>query len=167
MATDMVCVRGRLTDEGVECQALRSTEDELYTLIGDLNGFQNDDQVMVVGTAGASAICMQGTTISIFWIGQSVDDALENSLKQEIKSTWPDQFIEAKRKKRAFSKYTNDADDPKVAVLHPTRRVAGALDIGLDEEIEKALQKKVDLDTTPEDALPLMSEALDWPAEPA
>ena len=167
MATNMVCVRGTLTDEGVECQALRSTDDELYTLTGDLNGFQNGDQVMVCGTAGASAICMQGTTISIFWIGQSVDDALENSLKQEIKSTWSDKFIEAKWKKRAFSKYTNDSDDPKVAVLHPTRRVASALQITLEEEIEQALQDKIDLSSTPEDALPLMSEAVDWPAGPA
>ena len=166
MATGMICVRGTLTDEGIECQALRTTDDGLYTLTGDLNGFQNGDKVIVCGVAGVSAICNQGTTISLFWIGQSVGDALANSLKQQIKTTWPQQFVEVKWQKRAFSKYTNDSDDPKVAVLYPTRRVASALEITLDEEIEKALQNKVDLTTTPEDALPLMSEALDWPAGP-
>jgi hypothetical protein len=109
---------------------------------------------------------MQGTTINLFWIGDVLGETLENSLKQEIKMTWPQQFIASKWKKRPFSKYTNDSDDPKVAVLYPTRRVATAVGIELNQEIEHALQSKVDLTTTPEDALPLMSEALDWPAQP-
>jgi len=155
-----ICVKGALTDEGVECQALTSLQGDLFTLTGDLNGFQTGDNVFVCGPVVEDSICMQGTTIDVIWITDDVDLALENSLKQEIKARFPDQFIEAKRKKRPFSKFTNDSDDPKVIVLTATRRVAGALDITLKPEVEHALQEHVDLTTTPEDALPLMREAL-------
>lgn len=158
--TGTLCVKGTLTDEGVECQALRSIQNDLYTLTGDLNGFQNGDNVFACGTRVQNSICMQGTTIDVIWITDDVDQALENSLKQEIKSRWPAQFIETKWKKRPFSKFTNDSDDPKVVVLTATRRVAGALEIILKPEVEHALQAQVDLATTPEDALPLMREAL-------
>jgi len=159
-AGSALCVRGKLTDEGIECPALRSDSGELFTLVGDLNGFQNGDEVIVCGTIAGVSICMQGTTINMIWIGDEVGDALENSLKQEIKSRWSDKFNESKWKKRPFSKYTNDSDDPKVTVLYATRRIASALGIVLEPEVEQALQAKVDLTTTPEDALPLMSEAL-------
>ncbi len=43
-------VRGTLTNEGVECQALRSTTGELFTLVGNLGGFKPGDRVVVVGT---------------------------------------------------------------------------------------------------------------------
>ena len=165
----LICVLGTLTDEGVECQALRSAiANELFTLIGDLGGFENGSEVIVCGTISAVSICMQGTTINVEGISQANegDNALENSLRLEIKSRWPSQFNASKWKKQAFSKYTIDADDAKVAILYPTRRVAKALGVTLGEQIEKALQAKIDLTTTPEDALPLMSEALDWP-EPA
>jgi hypothetical protein len=151
-ASNLFCVMGSLTDEGVECQAFRSTSNELFTLVGDLNGFENGDKVIVCGTIATVSICMQGTTINVSGICQAneVDNALESSLALEIKSRWSDQF--------------NDDDDVKVSVLYATRRVATALSTKLPKEIEKALQAKVDLSTTPEDALPLMSEALDWPA---
>jgi hypothetical protein len=71
-----ICVRGRLTDEGVECQALRSTTGELYTLVGDLNGFKNGDEVVVSGTIAGISFCMQGTTINVSWIGAEVPRAL-------------------------------------------------------------------------------------------
>jgi|GEM_PF-6753045 len=60
-----VRVRGRLTDEGVECQALRGDDGKLYTLGGDLKGFKTGDRVVVEGTVAEMSICMQGTTIGV------------------------------------------------------------------------------------------------------
>ena len=73
-----ICVKGKLTDEGVECQTLRSTEGELYTLVGDLNGFQNGDEVVVCGTIAGISFCMQGTTINVSWIGKEAPKAKMN-----------------------------------------------------------------------------------------
>lgn len=160
MPSNTVCMKGKLTDEGVECQAFRSDAGDLYTLTGDLSGYQNGDVVIVCGLPVENSTCMQGTTIDLLWITDDVDEALEESLKQEIKSRWADKFIEAKWKKTPFSKYTSDGDDPKVVVLHATRRVAAALGNILTPAVEQALQAHVDLSTTPEDALPLMKEAL-------
>jgi hypothetical protein len=60
-----IYVKGILTDEGVECQALRSDDNQLYTLVGDLNGFTVGDTVYVLGTTVDISICMQGVTIKI------------------------------------------------------------------------------------------------------
>ena len=68
-SSSTICLKGNLTDEGVECQAFRSTDGELYTLVGDLNGFQNGDEVVVCGTIAGISFCMQGTTINVSWIG--------------------------------------------------------------------------------------------------
>lgn len=65
-----VCLKGELTSEGVECQAFRSLDGELYTLMGNLNGFQTGDQVVVCGTIAGVSFCMQGTTINVSWIGK-------------------------------------------------------------------------------------------------
>jgi hypothetical protein len=69
-AGQMINVRGTLTDEGVECQALRGDDGELYTLTGDLSGFENGDRVKVRGTVAEVSICQQGTTIEV----QSIKD---------------------------------------------------------------------------------------------
>lgn len=61
----MINVRGTLTDEGVECQALRGDDGELYTLTGDLSGFEEGDRVRVRGTIAEVSICQQGTTLQI------------------------------------------------------------------------------------------------------
>jgi hypothetical protein len=74
-----LCVKGKLTDEGVECQAFRSTADELFTLVGDLNGFQNGDEVVVCGTIAEISFCMQGTTINVTWIGKEAPRAVKGS----------------------------------------------------------------------------------------
>src|SRR5688572_21163762 len=66
----MINVRGTLTDEGVECQALRGDDGELYTLTGDLSGFEEGDSVKVRGTVAEVSICQQGTTIEV----QSIKD---------------------------------------------------------------------------------------------
>lgn len=62
---DLVTVRGTLTGEGVECQALRTAEGELYTLTGDLGGFGVGDEVEVAGRVARFSICMQGTTLTV------------------------------------------------------------------------------------------------------
>jgi len=71
-----VCVKGKLTDEGVECQAFRSTDGELYTLAGDLNGHQSGDEVVVCGTIAEVSFCQQGTTINVSRIGKEAPKAL-------------------------------------------------------------------------------------------
>ena len=68
--TGVVCVKGILTDEGVECQAFRGQDGELYTLVGDLHGYQNGDEVVVCGIIAGISFCMQGTTINVTWIGK-------------------------------------------------------------------------------------------------
>lgn len=66
-----ICVKGKLTDEGVECQALRSKGDnKLYTLVGDLGGFSVHDEVVVCGYVAEISFCQQGTTINVYWIGR-------------------------------------------------------------------------------------------------
>jgi ribosomal protein L19 len=60
-----ITVEGVLTDEGVECQALRGDDGELYTLTGDLGDFQVGDRVRVKGTVAEASICQQGTTIAV------------------------------------------------------------------------------------------------------
>jgi hypothetical protein len=56
---------GKLTGEGVECQAFRAEDGTLYTLVGDLKGFKAGDKVRVVGEKVEFSTCMQGTTLSV------------------------------------------------------------------------------------------------------
>ncbi|HEX5720375.1 MAG TPA: DUF5818 domain-containing protein [Thermoanaerobaculia bacterium] len=58
-------VRGILTAEGVECQALRSDNGQLYTLTGDLGGFKTGDKVRVKGEIAQVSTCQQGITIAV------------------------------------------------------------------------------------------------------
>ena len=73
--TGPICIKGTLTDEGVECQAFRSVDGELFTLVGGLNGFKNGDEVVVCGTIAELSFCMQGTTINVSWIGKEAPRA--------------------------------------------------------------------------------------------
>jgi hypothetical protein len=59
----------------VECQAFRGDTGDLYALIGDLKDFQNGDQVVVCGTIAEVSFWMQGTTISVSWIGKEAPKA--------------------------------------------------------------------------------------------
>ena len=68
-----VRVTGRLTDEGVECPALRGDDGRLYTLAGDTGGFKPGDRVTVAGTVAEMSTCMQGTTISVRSIEKAGD----------------------------------------------------------------------------------------------
>ncbi len=60
-----VQVLGILTDEGVECQALRSDKGLLYTLAGDLGDAGPGDRVRVIGDPVEMSTCMQGTTLRV------------------------------------------------------------------------------------------------------
>lgn len=62
---DRVVVRGRLTDEGVECPALRADDGTLYTLAGDTGQFGPGDLVRAEGTVAEMSTCMQGTTLAL------------------------------------------------------------------------------------------------------
>lgn len=58
-------VTGTLTNQGIECQALRGDDGRLYTLLGDLDGFVSGDRVQVEGVRVAQSYCMQGTTLRL------------------------------------------------------------------------------------------------------
>ena len=62
-------IEGVLTNEGVECQALRADDGKLYTLMGDLRGFKPRDRVCIVPNYIQTSYCMQGTTAHVDWIG--------------------------------------------------------------------------------------------------
>ena len=66
-AAGAVCVVGRPTGEGVECQAFRADAGNLYTLIGDLGGLAGE--ACVCGHPVELSTCMQGTTIAVTRIG--------------------------------------------------------------------------------------------------
>lgn len=63
-----VTVRGRLTNEGVSCPALRDEHGVLYTLAGDVRDFRAGDRVCVRGEVAETSICQQGTTLTVEWI---------------------------------------------------------------------------------------------------
>jgi hypothetical protein len=65
MTKGLLCLRGQLTDEGVECQGFRDEKKDLYTLVGDLGGFKNGDTVIVCGTPVSVSFCNQGTTLAV------------------------------------------------------------------------------------------------------
>ena len=61
-------VIGVLTDEGVECRAMRQDRTrKLFTLVprSKLTGFKTGERVRVTGTIQQFSICQQGTTIAI------------------------------------------------------------------------------------------------------
>jgi hypothetical protein len=60
-----VVVRGVLTAEGVECQALRSDDNTLYTLAGKTEGFKVGDRVKVTGKVAEVSTCQQGITLDV------------------------------------------------------------------------------------------------------
>ena len=60
-----VTIVGRLTSEGVECQALRGDDGQLYTLLGDLGTLSVDARVRVSGDRQEFSTCQQGITIRV------------------------------------------------------------------------------------------------------
>lgn len=64
-ASDLVKIVGKLTSEGVECQALRGDDGQLYTLLGDLGTLSVDTRVSVSGEKVEFSTCQQGITIRV------------------------------------------------------------------------------------------------------
>lgn len=62
---DAVSLHGTLTDEGVECPAMRDPAGALYTLATTDLEWGPGTQVMVRGTIAGASTCMQGTTIDV------------------------------------------------------------------------------------------------------
>ena len=61
-----VTVVGRLTNEGVECQALRGDDGQLYTLLGgELGDLPVETRVRVIGERLDFSSCQQGITIRV------------------------------------------------------------------------------------------------------
>ena len=61
-----VNIIGKHTNEGVECQALRGDNGELYTLLGgELGGLPVDARVRVIGERLEFSSCQQGITIRV------------------------------------------------------------------------------------------------------
>ena len=60
-----VRLRGRITNEGVECTVVRGVGDEIYTLLGKLGSPALDSRVTVEGTIAETSICQQGLTIAV------------------------------------------------------------------------------------------------------
>jgi len=58
-------VTGVITDDGVECTALRGDNGRLYTLAGGAGSFKSGDRVRVIGKVAGISFCMQGTTIEV------------------------------------------------------------------------------------------------------
>jgi hypothetical protein len=68
------CFRGRLTDEGDTCQAMRTESGSLLTLGGPLRGFGPGDRVCVCGFNAPEPFCRQGTTFIIREISDNCGD---------------------------------------------------------------------------------------------
>lgn len=65
-------ISGVLTNEGKNCPALRDDAGKLYTLLGDLDGFDDGDRVLISGTAAVDdRICDQSETIQVFAIDRA------------------------------------------------------------------------------------------------
>lgn len=60
-----ICVRGRLTGEGVECQALRGADGKLFTLGKPKVRAKGGIAVCACGRLVGVSVCMQGTTIAV------------------------------------------------------------------------------------------------------
>lgn len=58
-----ITIIGTVTNEGVECTAVRATNGRLYTLAGRPAGLRSGDRVQVKGTRAEASFCMQGITI--------------------------------------------------------------------------------------------------------
>lgn len=72
-STRLVTVVGRLTDEGIECPALRGDDGQLYTLLGrDLGELPVETRVSVTGERLDFSSCQQGITIKVRSISPAV-----------------------------------------------------------------------------------------------
>jgi LysM repeat protein len=59
---------GVLTNEGEQCRALRDDSGNLFTLLGDLGGFDDGDRVLIQGVRADNRICGQAATVQVYSI---------------------------------------------------------------------------------------------------
>jgi hypothetical protein len=64
-ADGRVTVSGRMSDEGVECRAMRGDAGELYSLTGPDDWPEPGTKVTVVGRIAEMSMCQQGLTIAV------------------------------------------------------------------------------------------------------
>ncbi len=64
-SSNLLHIRGIVTNEGVECPAIRGDDGKLYTLTGFSEQLYVGDVIEVVGRPVEVSICMQGTTLSV------------------------------------------------------------------------------------------------------
>jgi hypothetical protein len=64
-ADGSVTLSGRMSDQGVECAAMRGDAGELYTLTGSDDWPEAGTQVTVEGRIAEMSICQQGLTIAV------------------------------------------------------------------------------------------------------
>ena len=69
----VITIVGRLTDEGVECQALRGDDGQLYTLLGGIGTLPVETRVSVSGERLDFSSCQQGVTIRVRSITPAAD----------------------------------------------------------------------------------------------
>ncbi|MBW3563603.1 MAG: hypothetical protein KY459_02650 [Acidobacteria bacterium] len=62
---DTITVTGQITDEGVECLAMRTEDGTLYTLGSSNEELTPGDRVRVTGSIAEMSFCMQGTTLNV------------------------------------------------------------------------------------------------------
>jgi LysM repeat protein len=60
-----VTITGIVTDEGVECTAIRGSDNRLYTLAGNAGDLRPGDRVEVIGRRAEVSFCMQGITLEV------------------------------------------------------------------------------------------------------
>ncbi len=71
-AAGSAAIVGILTDEGQQCPALRDDAGNLYTLLGDLEGFDDGDRVLIRGSVQADdRICGQAETVQLYEIEEA------------------------------------------------------------------------------------------------
>jgi hypothetical protein len=63
--TDEITITGVVTDEGVECPAVRTDAGDLFTLVGLSPPPKTGDRVEITGTPMAFSTCQQGVTIKV------------------------------------------------------------------------------------------------------
>jgi hypothetical protein len=64
-AADSITIVGTVTGEGVECPAVRTADNKLYTITApDRSQLRPGTRVRITGTIAGISICQQGTTIS-------------------------------------------------------------------------------------------------------
>ncbi len=61
--------------KNLQTLTLRGESEELYTLVGNLDGFSNGDKVVACGIIADINFCMQSATMNVTWIGSEVPRA--------------------------------------------------------------------------------------------